>query len=707
VAAKAEEEKMTPAPAPAAPKGPQEMVQGVAVADPYRWLETAADPKVQEWMKTRDTDTRKKLADLPGRAALAQRLHDLLYVETVSAPVKRGGRFFYERKSADQEKAILYWRRSENGEEKVLLDPNTWSDPDHPISLGIWVPSWNGKWVAFAQRPNAADEAVLHVVNVDTGRWSKVDVIQGAKFSLPSWTPDNRSFYYEWSPVDPSIPVADVMGFREVRLHRLGRDPHADTIVHPKTGDPTRLLEASISRDGKYLFVTISHGWAENDIYWKRVGKGAQFKPLVRGKGTRYAIESWKDQFYIYTDEGAPNGHIFRAAAAKPERQNWVEVIPEEKEARLQYFYIIGNHLVLHYLTNAYSDLRIAKLDGTSVRDLTLPGLGTVGAVHGLEDEDDAYFAYSSFVEPTEALHLSVKSGEMKVWAKSKVPIRSEGYEVEQVWYPSKDGTRVSMFVVHRKGWEKDGQTPAWLTGYGGFDVSLTPVFGSSSAAVYLWLESGGVFAVANLRGGGEYGSKWHEAGMRQNKQNVFDDFIAAAEYLVKERYTQSSRLVISGGSNGGLLVGAAVTQRPELFGAVVCANPLLDMVRYHLFGLGKAWIPEYGSADNANDFKFLYAYSPYHHLKVGVHYPPLLMMSADEDDRVDPLHARKFVAAFEDCAGGSTPVYLRIEKNSGHQGADLVKQRVGYLADQLAFMFHAVGVSPSAATAAAPSSKN
>lgn len=670
----------------------EDRLHGQPVADPYRWLEQEKESEVQGWMKAQDAYARGQLGKLPGRDRLLQRYAELYYLESISAPVKRAGRYFYSRTHKDKEKAIVYWREGEKGEEKVLLDPNAWSK-DGTVSLGTWVPSWDGKKVVFAQRPNAADEATLHVMEVDSGKWSELDLIPGAKYASPAWTPDSQAFYYEWLPVDPSIPVAERPGYTEIRLHQLGKDPQSDALIHPRTGNPSTFLSSELSRDGKYLFVSVDRGWNENDLFLKRLGKDRDFRKIAEGKDSRYEVAAWKDQLYVMTDEGAPNKRLFKVDAREPARQHWKELVPEDKQASVDGFAIVGGHLAVSYLKNAASELRLFTLAGKPVRRVSLPGLGTASGLFGLEDDDEAYFAFSSFTLPKEVYRTRVKSGATERWAKVEVPVDPTPYQVEQVFYPSKDGTRISMFIVRRRDLQQTADHPTLLYGYGGFDISLTSSFASF---IYPWLEAGGVYAVPNLRGGGEYGKAWHDAGKRHLKQNVFDDFLAAAEYLVEKGYTRPDRLAIRGGSNGGLLVGAAITQRPQLFGAVVCAVPLLDMVRYHRFGSGKTWIPEYGDPEKPEDFQALYAYSPYHRVKQGERYPALLMLSADHDDRVDPMHARKFTAALQ-AAGGAKPAWLRIEMNAGHGGADQVRKSIESSADQLAFLFHALGLARAA----------
>ena len=675
-------------------------LHGVEVADPYRWLEDEKSSEVQAWMKAQDAFAREHLGRLPGRDALARRFAELYYFDAVSPPAVRGNRFFFSRKHKDKEKSVVYWREGEQGPEKVLLDPNTWS-PDGTVSLGTWAPSWDGKKVAFARRPNAADEAILHVLDVDTGTWSEVDVIEGAKYASVNWTPDGSAFYYEWLPTDPSIPVSERPGYTEFRLHRLGTDPKTDTVIHPRTGDPKTFLNGELSRDGKYLFIYVIRGWSENDVYWKRVGE-KDFRLLAKGQGAKYGVLTWQDQFYIVTDEGAPRQRVFKTSPDTPERAAWRELVPEDPKGTLEGVNLVGGHLALNYLKDVVNELRVVTLEGQPVRTVELPGVGAASSLLGREDRDDAYFIFDALTSPPQVYKTSVSTGKTALWARVELPLQPERFTVRQVFYPSRDGTQVPLFLVHRTDLKRDGSNPTLLNGYGGFNVSMQPSF---RASIYPWLEAGGVYALVALRGGGEYGKEWHEAGRLHRKQNVFDDFHAAAEYLVREGYTRPEKLAITGGSNGGLLVGAAMTQRPELYGAVVCAVPLLDMVRYHLFGSGRTWIPEYGTAEKAEDFPVLHAYSPYHHVRAGVRYPPLLMLSADHDDRVDPMHARKFVAAVQ-AASPSTLSLLRIEANAGHGGADQVAKAIESSTDTYAFLFEVLGVQAGAPATGMPYSE-
>jgi prolyl oligopeptidase len=661
----------------------RDLLHGVSVADPYRWLEDARASEVQEWMRAQDGLTRAELQHYPGREAIAARLKELLYTDSKSAPMRRGNRWFYSRRHADREKAIVYFTEGRDGAERVLFDPNTWST-DGSFSLGGWQVSWDGTRVAYQVHKNNSDEATLYVMDVGSGRKSTVDVIEGAKYAAASWTPRGDGFYYTWLPVDPKIPVADRPGYAEVRFHQLGHDPATDRVVRGRTGNASQFLNADLSRDGHWLVLTVSYGWTRNDVYFRDTRiEGSEFRPLAVGRDASFGVWPWKDRFYVHTNDGASRWKLYVVDPAHAERERWREVVPERTDATLESFVIIGGRLALNYLRDAASQVEIRELDGRMVRELALPTVGTVGGPLGLEDDDEAFFVFTSFTFPKDIYSLSVHSGQTRLWYRSKVPVDPAPYVVEQVFCHSRDGTRVPMFLVHRRDLKKDGSTPTILNGYGGFQVSLSPAFESW---IYPWLERGGMYAVANLRGGGEYGEAWHRAGMKQHKQNVFDDFIAAAEYLIKEHYTRPQRLAIEGGSNGGLLVGAVMVQRPELFGVVLCGVPLLDMVRYHLFGSGKTWAEEYGTAESKEDFKTLFSYSPYHHVRHGAHYPAVLLASADSDDRVDPMHARKFAAALQEATSGG-PVLLRIERQAGHGGADLIRSTVELLADEYAFL--------------------
>ena len=659
-----------------------ETLHGVRVPDPYRWLEDEKSPEVQAWMDAQDGFTRAHLRGLPGRDAIARRLSELLYVDVLGAPRHRGNRYFYARQFATKEKAVVFVRQGRGGPERVLLDPNGWTT-DGSDALGGWWPSWDGKTVAYTVRHNNSDEAVMYLLDVATGKRSALDVIEGAKYAAASWTPKGDGFYYTWLPVDVRIPVAERPGWQTIKFHRVGEDPRKDRVVVEKLGDPTTFQSAQLSKDGRWLVRTVAHGWGRNDVYFRDARKAdAPWTALAAGNDALYDVDVFRDRFYVSTNEGAPHSRIFAVDPARPVREAWKEIVPERTDATLDSTRLVGGKLALVYLKDAVTHLEVHDLDGKLVREIALPDVGTAGNLVGREDEDEAYFEFKSYTHPPEIFRTSVARGGTEMYSRVKLPVDPALYETEQIFAVSNDGTRVPVFVVRRRGAPRDGKAPALLYGYGGFNVAITPAFKGS---IYPWLERGGVYAEAVLRGGSEYGEDWHRAGMLRNKQQVFDDFIAAAEELVRRGYTRPSRLAIRGGSNGGLLVGAAETQRPDLFAVALCHVPLIDMLRYHLYGSGKTWIPEYGTADDPEQFKYLAAYSPQQRISDGVKYPATLVLSADADDRVDPMHARKFAAALQHSSAGG-PVLLRIEKHSGHGGADLVRATIEKTADEYAF---------------------
>ena len=588
---------------------------------------------------------------------------------------------------------MYYWRQGTQGKPRVLLDPNTMSK-DGSVSVKGLRADYQGRRLAYRISRNNADEASLTIMNIRTGKVSAIDTIPGAKYAHPSWTPKGDGFYYTRLPTDKTIPRADLSGHAAVYFHRIGTSYKSDTLIHEKIGDPKKFLFPYLSRDGRYLFIYIEHGWKRTDLYMKdlRKGKRAKLVKLTADKEAVYEAFAWKGWIYLFTNEGAPRYRLFRAHPRKLARKHWKEIVPEQKDAVLKGFAIRGNRLSLQYMRNASTELRIATLRGKVLRKVSFPGIGTATQLSGNPEDDTAYYSFSSFIRPATVYRTSMRKGGRSVYFQVKLPIDPKPYTVKQVFYASKDATKVSMFILHRKGIKLDGKTPTLLYGYGGFNVNILPRF---RASFFVWLEQGGAVAIPNLRGGGEYGEDWHRGGMLLKKQNTFDDFIYAARYLKRHRYTSTAKLAIRGGSNGGLLVGAAMTQQPDLVRAVACHVPLLDMVRYHKFGSGKTWISEYGSADNPAQFKALHAYSPYHRVRKGTRYPALIMLSADSDDRVDPMHARKFVAAVRWATTSTFPVLLRVEEKSGHGGGDMIKKSVARTADEYAFLLQQLGVTP------------
>lgn len=664
-----------------------DVLHGVVVPDPYRWLEDEDDPEVAAWVKAQDDWARSRLDALPEREAIRARIAELMYVERRGPPTIRGGRSFYVTKGARDEK-YTYWVEYD-GERRVLFNANELPE-DGSITMNGIGPSPSGRYWAYSMSRNNADAATMFIRDVETGEDLPQDVIDGARYAWPSWLPDESGFYYTGLPTDPDIPPAEMPGHASVRFHRIGTPHAADVEVYPALGDPTTFIGSQVSRDGRWLVLTVSRGFDSNDVWIEDLegrddpGDRADFIPVVVGQPHHYGVRVHEGTLYVETDDGADRSRVMVADATKPAREHWRELIGES-DGTLEAVRILGGRLVVTYLERAHSRVLTYELDGTFVRELDLPGIGTTGAVHGHPEQDTAYVGFTSYTEPARLYSTSVADGGLELFFAPDVPVDATRYETEQVWIDSKDGTKISAFVVRRKGIALDGSHRVLLYGYGGFNVSLTPGFAASAIA---WLEQGGVYVVANLRGGGEYGEPWHRAGKGEHKQNTFDDFIAAAKWLIAAGYTKPGRIAIQGGSNGGLLVGAVATQAPELLGAVLCGVPLLDMIRYHKFGSGPTWISEYGSADDPDQFATLWKYSPYHRID-GQTLPPLLMLASDHDDRVDPMHARKFVAAAQHTG---TDAWLRVEKNAGHGGADLVRASVDRAADSVAFARWALG---------------
>jgi len=669
------------------PETPRDAVvdrlHGVDVADPYRWLELDGE-QVRDWTRRQDAYARAWLEDVPGRAALRQAVAPMMQVESRSAPVRRGDRWFYSRRRPGDDKARHFVSDVGGANERPLIDPGEFGAATMVREVR---PSPQGRYVTFLLAENASDEATLVLRDVASGR--DVDArIGGARYAMPSWLPDESAFFYTAITTDPDVPPPDRPGTAQVRRHALGTDPRFDQTVYGPLGDNQSFLWADVSREGRWVVVHRYREFTWTELHAADLRKpGLEFVAINEGERERAHAQVLGDRLLLHTNRDAPRGRVLEMDLATPSAP-WREVVAQG-EGTLEGLHIASDALVLHWLERAHSRLEVRDLDGSRPRTLGLPGTGTVSAVVGDARHDDAFILYSSFADPPQWHYIRPSSGQRALFWKQPTPIDTDRIEVDQVWVNSRDGTKVSMFVVHRDDVATDGDRPTLLTGYGGFGVSLTPQFSPTAA---LWVEHGGVFAVPNLRGGGEYGEEWHEAGRGANKQNVFDDFIASAQWLVDAGYTKPARLAIRGGSNGGLLVGAVMTQRPELFGAVVCDVPLLDMVRYHLFGAGPTWIGEYGSAEDPEQFETLFAYSPYHRVRRGAPYPPLLMNSADSDDRVDPNHARKFVAAMQWAVPPEHPVLLRVEAQAGHGGADSVQARIGHAVDTLSFLRATVG---------------
>jgi prolyl oligopeptidase len=676
----------------ATPRPVADYFHGTRVIDNYRWLEKADSPEVQKWVAEENDYTRALLDPLPGRAAIQHRLTELLSIGSVSAPVLAGHHYFYTRREGLQNQPVLYVRDSLNGADRVLVDANSLA-ADGTIALDWFQPSENGKYVAYGTSASGSEMSTLHVIESKTGEILS-DTIERTRAASIAWLHDNSGFYYTRYPKKGEVPAGQEMYNRHVYFHLLGSPVETDNAIFGEGRDPQDWPGVSLSNDGRWLLINVSEGWTKSELFLMDLkGDKAPIR-LTTGKNFLYSADIYDGKVYITSNEDAPRYRVFVTDAGNFDREAWKEIIPQS-DAVLQGAEVFGGKLVAQYEQDASSQLKIFDLDGKKLNDLALPAIGSVYSTGGKWNHDEVFYGFQSFTLAPSIYRYDLKDGSTSLWTKVDAPSTdASAYDVHQEWFNSKDGTRVPMFVVHKKGLQKNGKNPTLLTGYGGFNISLTPTF---SRTAYLWMEHGGVYAVANLRGGAEFGEDWHRAGMLDKKQNVFDDMIAAAQHLIAEKYTDKQHLAIQGGSNGGLLMGGMITQRPDLFRAVVCQVPLLDMLHYQDFQIAKLWIPEYGTAENPGQFKWLYAYSPYHHVKSGVEYPAVLFMTADTDTRVDPMHAKKMTALMQaEARNGSSvtrPILLRIETKAGHGAGKPVTKQIEEFTDVYSFLFWQLGV--------------
>jgi prolyl oligopeptidase len=652
----------------------KEVVQGIEIADPYRWLEDQQSPETRAWIGAQNKYTQALLDSWPGREALKRRLTELIKVETVWVPVERNGTYFFRRRAADQDQGVLYMRVGPQGRDEVLVDPNPLS-PDRNVSVGLEDVTSDGTLLAYSLRQGGEDQTTVHLLDVHT-RTELPDQLPNRLYFGFSIKPDKRGLYYAWAAPDGP----------RLSYHAMGGDPTKDRELFGKGYGPDKIIGCDLSEDGRYLIIHVYYGAAADrtEIYYQDLGKQGPILPLLNDIPARFIGEVGGDQVFLQTDWKAPNGRVLAADLRNPAHENWREIVPES-DAAIDSFSLAGGKLVVKYTRNASAQVRLYDAQGAHLRDIEFPTIGSIDEFSSRWTSKEAFYGFTSFPIPQRIYRYDIDSGSQSVWAEAHVPLHSERLEVKQVWYRSKDNTRIPMFLMYRKGTRLDGNNATLLTGYGGFNINETPSF---SAAIALWTEQGGVFALPNLRGGGEFGEAWHRAGMLGNKQNVFDDFIAAAEWLVNNHYAQPSKLAIEGRSNGGLLVGTALTQRPDLFRAVVCGYPLLDMLRYQNFLVAKYWVSEYGSADDAAQFKYLYAYSPYHHVRRRTKYPAVLFVTGDSDTRVAPLHARKMTALLQAATDSGRPILLRYDTEAGHSQGVSVTKAIEEATDSLGFLY-------------------
>src|SRR3984893_1824189 len=700
VAWAADDSAPSTSPSPGPPKAKVDVVQetlhGHELADHYRWLEDASSTESQEYVRAEMAYTRSLLDPLPGRDRIHERLTQLLSIGTIGTPQIGGHYFFYTPRAGTQTQPVLLVREGLHGKDRALVDANQMS-ADGTVALDWWFPSDDGKYVAYGTSASGSENRHWYVIETATGKLL-ADKIPQARIAQVAWKKDNSGFYYGRNPKKGDVPEGDDVYYLHIFYHALGSDPIKDPLIWGEGRKKEEILVSQLpDDDDRWLLLTAYEGSAgKNELFLQDLKAGTPPVELTSGKDFHYNGEIFRGKIYITTNEGAPHFHLFVVDAANPARANWKEIIPEA-EGILQGTGIVDGKILAQYEQNASSQLKLFDLDGKPLGDIELPGIGSIAGIGGKYDREEVFFGFQSFTVPPSVYQVEVASRKTSLWDKVATPgIDPSAYEVAQLWYTSKDGTKVPMFVFHKKGLALNGKNPTLLTGYGGFNVSLTRTF---SGARYLSLEHGGVYAVANLRGGAEFGEDWHRAGMLDKKQNVFDDFIAAGEFLIAQKYTDKDHLAIRGGSNGGLLMGAMITQRPDLFRAVVCQVPLLDMLRYQDFQIAKLWIPEYGSAEDAKQFEWLYAYSPYHHVKPGQEYPAILFLTGDTDTRVDPMHAKKMAALMQaeakNGASQQKPNLFRIETKAGHGQGKPVTKQIEENTDMYSFLFWQLGIKP------------
>jgi prolyl oligopeptidase len=665
-----------------------DLLHGESIADPYRWLEDGANEEVRAWTAAQNALTADYLGCVPGREELHRRLEELLAIGALGTPTPVKGRYFYSMREGTQNQPVLYVRQGLGGTDRVLIDPNT-LDAAGTTALDWYFPSPDGRLMAYGLSENGSEHSVLRVMNVDTGA-VLADVIPHTRAASVAWLPDGSAFYYTRYPEPGSVPEGDEAYHRAVFFHRLGEAPGRDQLVY-QPAEKEFWPGVDLSADGRWLVLQVARTFDATDLYVLDRQGANEFVPVAKDLPATFEGQVVDGTFYLRTNHEAPNYRLFTLDPARPAREHWREIVATRPDAVLDGMMILKRRLALSYLEKATSRLRLAERDGSSIREVELPTLGSVFGWGGEEEGEELLYGFSSFTFPPSIYRVDLATDATTLWRRVEAPgIEPERFVAEQVTYSSRDGTPVTMFVVRRRDVTPDGNRPTYLTGYGGFNISMTPGF---SRSMLLWLEHGGVMAIPNIRGGGEYGEAWHQGGMRATKQNSFDDFIAAAEWLIGQHWTRPERLAVAGGSNGGLLMGAVLTQRPELFRAVLIQVPLLDMLRYHRFLIARLWIPEYGSADDPQQFQWLRLYSPYHHVRPGTPYPAVLLATAESDTRVDPLHARKMAARLQAETGSDRPILLRLEDKAGHGAGKPITKVLEELTDSWSFVFSELGV--------------
>ena len=661
---------------------------GTIVPDPYRWFEDTGSEDVKAWVEAQNEVTFSYLEQIPFREKIRQRITELYDYPKYSSPFRVGDHYFFYKNEGLQNQSVIYVQEGLEGEPEVFIDPNELS-PDGTIRIYLTGFSEDDRYAAYSRSEAGSDWQEIRIMEIATKKELE-DRIQWVKFSGAAWYNDGF-FYSGYDKPEEGQELKEQNKYQKIFYHKLGDPQEKDRLVYEDREHPLRYVSADITEDSRYLILVVSEGTSGNELYYKELGdEEAGFKPLVIGfDHDTYVIDNIGKDFLAYTNIDAPNYRVAKIDPDAPDQENWSDIIPEKDEV-LNSANTAGGYLFCRYLKDAHTQVFQHDMDGSLVREIELPALGTASGFGGRKEHKSLFYVFTSFTYPPTIFKYQVDDGTSEVFRKTEISFNPEDYETRQVFYTSKDGTQIPLFIVHKKGIKLNGKNPALLYGYGGFNISLLPGF--SSTRIFL-LENGFIFAQANLRGGGEYGEEWHKAGMLLNKQNVFDDFIAAGEYLISEKYTSQDKLAIAGASNGGLLVGAAMTQRPDLFAVALPAVGVMDMLRYHKFTVGWGWAVDYGSSDEEEHFKNLYSYSPLHNLKEGVCYPATLVTTADHDDRVVPAHSFKFIAALQEKHGCDNPVLIRIETRSGH-GSSSTTKMIDELTDEYAFMFFNLGVA-------------
>ncbi|MEO0540246.1 MAG: prolyl oligopeptidase family serine peptidase [Cyanobacteria bacterium P01_A01_bin.105] len=670
-----------------------DVYHGVTVADPYRWLEDPNAEDTQAWVKAQNQVTFGYLEQIEQTGPIKDRLTELWNYERYGSPFKRGGRYFYYKNDGLQNQSVLYTQPTLDDAATVLLDPNTLS-ADGTVALRSISVSEDGQYLAYGLSASGSDWVEWKVRNIDTGT-DLEDHLKWSKFSGAAWTHDSQGFFYSrYDEPKAESQFEDVNYYQKLFYHRLGTPQAEDQLIYERQDQKEWGFGGSVTDDGRYLLISVWRGTdPKNLVFYKDLqAPTAAVVELISDFEAEYGlVDNDGTTFWFQTDLNAPKGRLVAVDISNPAKENWQEILPEADET-LQSVSLLNHQFVADYLKDAYTTLKIYDLDGNFVRDVALPGIGSAGGFGGKKDDTDTFYSFTSYTVPSRIYRYNMTTGESTLFREAQVAFDSSQYETHQVFYTSKDGTRVPMFITHKKGVVLNGQNPTLLYGYGGFSISLSPGF---SVGNLVWLEMGGIYAVPNLRGGGEYGEDWHVAGTKTQKQTVFDDFIAAGEYLIENSYTASDKLAIMGGSNGGLLVGACMTQRPDLFAAALPAVGVLDMLRFNQFTIGWAWESDYGSPQNEDEFKALYAYSPLHNLTAGTAYPATMITTADHDDRVVPAHSFKFAAALQAAHQGENPVLIRIETQAGHGAGKPTAKIIEEVADKWAFLTRSLGFEP------------